>query len=67
MSYDAANLILADMRRFDRKIDRVSEDLRDLKGFVTGVEEHLAGVNRRIDRMEDRMDRIEKRLDLVEP
>jgi archaellum component FlaC len=67
------NPMLVFPRRIDAKVDRVIEDLRDLKVRATDVEERLAkvdlsiaGVNRRIDRVEARLDRIERRLDLVE-
>ena len=67
------NIVLAYLRRIDEKVDRVIDDVRDLKVRMTEVEERLAkvelsiaGVNRRIDRVEARLDRIERRLDLVE-
>ncbi len=74
------NLIFEYLRRLDSKLDRVIEDIGDLKIRMTAVEERLArtdvaianlelsiaGVNRRIDRVEARLDRIERRLDLVE-
>ena len=70
---DPDNFVLAFLRRLDEKFDRMAEDVRELKGRMTSVEEHLAkielsisGVNRRIDRVEERLDRIERRLDLVE-
>src|SRR5580704_15562959 len=67
------NLIFEYLRRLDTKLDRVIEDIGDLKIRMTAVEEKIAqvelsiaGVNRRIDRVEARLDRIERRLDLVE-
>ncbi len=60
------NIVLIYLRRLDEKLDRVVDDVRDLKVRVTGVEEGLAGINRRLDRVETRLDRIERRLDLVE-
>jgi uncharacterized coiled-coil protein SlyX len=74
------NLIFEYLRRLDAKLDRVIEDIGDLKIRMTAVEERLArtdvaianlelsiaGVNRRIDRVEARLERIERRLDLVE-
>jgi DNA repair ATPase RecN len=60
------NVLLAYLRRIDEKIDRLIDDVRDLKARVTNVEEGLAAVNRRLDRVETRLDRIERRLDLVE-
>jgi hypothetical protein len=66
MANEPDNILLEYMRRFDAKLDRVIEDLRDLKARVTGVEEGLTGVHRRMDRFEARLDRIEKRLDLTD-
>jgi archaellum component FlaC len=60
------NIVLVYLRRIDEKVDRLADDLRDLKVRMTGVEENLAGVQRRIDRLETRLERIERRLDLVE-
>ena len=60
------NLVLLLLRRLDEKIDRVLDDMRDLKVRVTGLEEGLAGVNRRLDRMEVRIDRIERRLEIAD-
>jgi archaellum component FlaC len=53
-------------RRIDEKLDRLADDVRDIKVRVTGVEENLAGVHRRLDRIEMRVEHIEKRLDLVQ-
>src|ERR1700675_4677363 len=67
------NVIFEYLRRLDTKLDRVIEDIGDLKIRMTAVEEKIAqvelsiaGVNRRIDRVEARLDRIERRLDLVD-
>jgi hypothetical protein len=54
------------LRRIDAKLDRISDDMRDLKVRATATEEAIAGVNRRLDRIEMCVERIEKRLDLVE-
>ena len=62
MSHDTHTLL----RRIDAKLDRVIEDVRDLKVRMTAVEEAVVGVNRRLDRIEARIDRIEQRLDLVD-
>jgi archaellum component FlaC len=66
MAEEPDNIVLALLRRMDGKLDRVVDDLSDLKVRMTHVEEGLAGVNRRLDRLESRVDRIEKRLDLVD-
>jgi predicted nucleic acid-binding Zn-ribbon protein len=67
------NLIFEYLRRLDTKLDRVIEDVGDLKIRMTAVEERIAqvelsiaGVNRRIDRIDARLDRIERSLNLVE-
>jgi predicted nucleic acid-binding Zn-ribbon protein len=60
------NIVLEYLRRFDRKLDSIADDMRDIKVRVTSVETGLAGVQRRIDRVEERLDRIERRLNLAE-
>ncbi len=60
------NLVLDYLRRIDAKVDRVIDDMRDIKFRVTNLEEGQAGIQRRFDRVEARLDRIERRLDLVE-
>ena len=60
------NLVLQLLRRMDAKLDRVIDDVHDLKVRVSAVEEGLAGVHRRLDRLDVRVDRIERRFDLVD-
>ena len=73
------NLVLRYLRRFDEKLDRLIDDIGDLKLRMTSLEERVsrvqgelasihadfAGQSKRIDRIEQRLDRIEKRLDLA--
>ncbi len=66
MADQADNLVLVLLRRMDEKLDRVLDDMRDLKVRATGVEEGVAGVNRRLDRMETCVDRIERRLEIAD-
>ncbi len=66
MANEPDNLVLAMLRRIDEKIDRIADDVRDLKVRQTATEEALAGVNRRLDRLDTRVERIEKRLNLVD-
>ncbi len=66
MANEPENMTLVILRRLDEKMDRLIDDVRDLKVRTTAVEENLAGVQRRIDRVEARIERIEKRLDLVD-
>ena len=60
------NIVLTYLRRIDEKVDRVIDDMRDVKVRLTAVEEAIVGVNRRVDRIEARLDRIERRLNLVD-
>ena len=60
------NILLQYMRRFDEKLDRVIDEMLDVKVRMTAVDEGLAGINRRLDRLELRVERIERRLDLVD-
>ena len=66
MAEEPDNLVLVYLRRIDEKVDRLIDEVRDLKGRTTSVEENLAGVHRRLDRLELRVERIERRLDLVD-
>ena len=66
MTEGPTDLTLQYLRRLDQKMDRVIDDVQDLKMRMTHVEEGQAGIHRRLDRMELRLDRIEKRLDLVD-
>jgi len=58
--------VLDGQRRTEVKLDRIVDDLADLKLRTTNVEEALAGVNRRLDRLDTRVERIEQRLDLAD-
>jgi archaellum component FlaC len=66
MADEPDNLVLQYLRRFDEKLDRVVDEMLDVKVRLTAVEEGLAGVNRRLDRLEVRVERIERRPNLVE-
>ena len=76
MSDEPDNLTLVFLRRLDTKMDRVIEDVADVKQRLTTLEiqvgqmvateaSHYAQTMLRIDRVEVRIDRIERRLDLV--
>ena len=56
---DPDNLTLRMLRTLDAKMDRLHDDMQDIKVRMTAVEEALAGVHRRIDRTEIRLERIE--------
>ena len=66
MADEPDNIVLIYLRRIDAKVDRLAEDMHDVKVRLTAVEEGLVGVHRRIDRLEARVEHIERRLDLVD-
>jgi hypothetical protein len=77
MSDQPESLTLIFLRRLDAKMDRVLDDMGDVRHRLTTLEiqvgqlasteaSHYAGLAQRIDRVEQRLDRIERRLDLVE-
>ena len=67
MADEPDNLVLVMLRKIDTKLDRVVDDLRDLKVRVTHLEEGQALINRRLDRIDERLDRTERRLELTGP
>jgi len=77
MSDQPENLMLVYLRRLDEKMDRVVEDMREVKLRLTALEtavgnlaatemNHYAIMADRTDRLAARIERIETRLDLRE-
>ncbi len=77
MSDQPDSLMLVVLRRLDAKMDRVIDDVADLKRRTTSLESqlghqvateqsHYATTMTRLDRIDDRLDRIERRLELQE-
>ncbi len=64
MADDPDNLVLQMLRRIDRNVSEMREDVRNLQVRVTHLEEGMAALNRRMDRFDLRLDRIERRLEL---
>ena len=71
MADEPNSLIVRYLRRLDEKVDRVIDDLREIKQRLTSVEVSVAHIHGdfaaqsgRIDRLENRLERIEQRLDL---
>jgi hypothetical protein len=56
------NVVLVYLRRIDEKVDRVIDDVRDLKVRITNLEEGQTGIHRWLDRVEAWLDRIEQPL-----
>lgn len=66
LSAGRAFAVLWVRHRFDGKLDRVSEDMREIKGRLGILEQQYASSSHRIDRIETRLERIETRIDVVE-
>ncbi|WP_343577649.1 hypothetical protein [Mycobacterium sp.] len=77
MSDQPENLMLIYLRRLDEKMDRLAEDMREVKLRLTALEtavgnlaatemSHYAIMSDRTDRLAARIERIEARLDLRE-
>ena len=66
MTEEPDNIVLIYLRRLDEKVDRLIDEVRDLKVRMMNVEEGLAVVHRRLDRVEDRMEQVEHRLDRID-
>jgi hypothetical protein len=72
------NLVLRYLRNMDGKLDRIGEDVRELKLRMSAVEDGLVGMRRDVaslyesqvraqhtlDRQGDRLGRIERRLEI---
>lgn len=72
MAQSPENLVLAYLRRLDEKVDRVLDDLHDIKHRLNSPERQtadvrvdMAAMSTRMDRIETRLDRMERRLDLA--
>ena len=65
MADEPDSLVLQYLRRLDGKVDRLADDMQDLKHRMTALEIQVAGQSSRMDRIEHRLDRIERRLDLL--
>ena len=73
MAEEPANIVLEYLRRIDRKVDTIADDMGSLNVRMLAVERHLAGFHAsdvdqtgEIARLKLRVDRIEDRLDLQE-
>ncbi len=78
MSDEPENLVLVYLRRLDAKMERMADDMQDVKQRLSALEigqarirqdlaelyAAYAGVQVRLDHIDSRFDRIERRLDL---
>lgn len=66
MAESPENLVLTYLRRLDEKVDRLAEDMREVKSRIGILESQYANVSNRLDRLDERMGRIENRLGLAD-
>ena len=73
MSPATENLVLEHLRAIRATVDRLSDDMQEVKGRLGIIEiqvgsltAHYAAISNRLDRLDARVLRIEKRLDLVD-
>jgi hypothetical protein len=67
MGENVENLILEYLRRLDKKVDALGDDVREARTVLSGVVQILASQDAHMLRGEMRFGRIEKRLDLHDP
>ncbi|HHI89035.1 MAG TPA: hypothetical protein ENK01_03695 [Hellea balneolensis] len=67
------NVVLRYLRRIDKNVSEMREDVMDLKVRMPAIERNfgevqvqIGGLNSRVDRVETRLSRIERRLDLYD-
>ncbi len=72
MTENVDNRLLEHMRAIRGGMDKMAEDIGDIKLRLESIETYVAQLHKdsahvqvRVDRMDDRMARIEKRLELV--
>ena len=71
MVQEPKDIVLEHLRKIDRKLDTVIEDVRGLNVRMISMEHHMAGMyagdvatTSEMDRLKLRMDRVERRLEL---
>lgn len=60
------NLVLEHLRAIRGTVERLADDMLEVKGRLGILEQQYASISTRLDRIDERVNRIEKRLDLVE-
>ncbi len=63
---DTDNIVVEHLRAIRSTVDRISEDMQEVKARLGILDHQCASLSSRIDRIDERVFRIEKRLSLVE-
>lgn len=73
MADEPDSIVLRYLRAMDAKLDRIGEEVREMKrrvghveGAVASLSVVLASLSVRLDQIDERVERIERRLDLRE-
>ena len=71
MAKEPSNIVIEHLRKIDRKVDMVIDDLGELKtavvaldGYMASSHVQVAGHSGELDKIKTRLDRIERRLEL---
>lgn len=67
MADEPQSLVLEYLRRLDRKVDGLAEDVREIRTTQAAMLQLLASHDSHMLRIETRLAHIEKRLELVDP
>ena len=59
MADELDSILLQYMRRFDTQLQRMGEDIHEMRVRLTNVEESQSIIHRRLDRMDERLERID--------
>jgi predicted nucleic acid-binding Zn-ribbon protein len=60
------NIVLEHLRSIRSTVERLADDMQEVKGRLGMLEQQYASISNRVDRIDERMRRVEKRLDLTE-
>jgi cob(I)alamin adenosyltransferase len=66
LSLDVLRRIEERMPAMAQKLDRVANDLHDVKLRLTALDDDLVVVHQRLGRLDHRLDRVEQALDQIE-
>ena len=65
MSDQPENLMLIYLRRLDGKMDKLIDDMLEVKQRLGHLEGQYASISRRVDSLDIRLERVERRLEIV--
>jgi len=66
MSDQPDGVVLVFLRRIDARVEKLAEDMLEVKQRLGHLEEQYASLSRRVDRLDMRLERVERRLELSE-